>query len=218
MYLWRQLTEEQRAELLEIRRRNQRPWHGPPRHKSTDKKRFHLTAACYEHAHLICARHERMDAFSNALQAALSGAGKHTFAWCVLPNHYHAVVETWNLRETARLLGQFHGRTSFEWNRQDDARGRTCFHRVSDRAIRGDRHFWAAMNYIHHNPVHHGWVGTWADWPWSSAADYLSSVGREEALRVWREYPVGDYGKTWHSPETSATDHGEEEEGTSYSG
>lgn len=217
MYLWRQLTNEQRTELLEFRRRNQRPWHSPPRLKHTETKRFHLTAACFEHANLIGASVERIEAFSHTLQAVLAEACKQTFAWCVLPNHYHALVETWNLRETAKLLGQFHGRTSFEWNRQDDARGRTCFHRMSDRAIRGDRHFWATVNYIHHNPVHHGLVGTWSDWPWSSATDYLSSVGREEALRVWREYPVGDYGKTWDAPEATENDHGNTEEGTSYS-
>ncbi len=200
MYLWRQLNERQRAELLELRRRNQRPWHSPPRLRSTEKKRFHLAATCYEHADLIGANVERTEAFSQALQSALAEACKQIFAWCVLPNHYHALVETWNLRETTKLLGQFHGRTSFAWNGEDDARGRTCFHRVSDRAIRNDRHFWATVNYIHNNPVHHGLVEKWADWPWSSAGEFLLGVGRDEALRIWREYPVEDYGKKWDAP------------------
>ena len=204
MYLWRQLNDKQRAEVLELRRRNQRPWHSPPRLRSTEKKRFHLTATCYEHADLLGASVERIEAFSQALQTTLAEACKQTFAWCVLPNHYHVLVETWNLRETAKLLGLFHGRTSFAWNREDNARGRTSFHRVSDRAIRSDRHFWATVNYIHNNPVHHGLVEKWADWPWSSAGEFLSGVGREEALRIWHEYPVEDYGKTWDAPACSA--------------
>ena len=34
-------------------------------------------------------------------------------------------------------------------------------------------------------------------WPWSSAAEYLGQMGRAEAERVWKEYPIRDYGKKW---------------------
>jgi len=37
----------------------------------------------------------------------------------------------------------------------------------------------------------------WQDWPFSSAREYLAAVGRAEAERLWREYPVLDYGKGW---------------------
>lgn len=67
--------------------------------------------------------------------------------------------------------------------------------------MRSDRHFWATVNYVHHNPVHHGYVLLWTDWPWSSARDYLREVGREEAARAWQAYPVKDYGKGWDAPE-----------------
>jgi len=53
------------------------------------------------------------------------------------------------------------------------------------------------MNYIHNNPVHHGYVKRWQDWPWSRAADFLERVGHETAMKLWREYPPLDYGKTW---------------------
>ena len=75
MYLWRQLNDRQRAELLELRRRNQRPWHSPPRLRSTEKKRFHLTATCYEHAELIGTSIERIGAFSLQQRIALFGVG-----------------------------------------------------------------------------------------------------------------------------------------------
>ena len=53
------------------------------------------------------------------------------------------------------------------------------------------------MNYIHHNPVHHGYVEKWQDWIWSSAAKFLESAGRERAAQIWRDYPILDYGKGW---------------------
>lgn len=31
--------------------------------------------------------------------------------------------------------------------------------------------------------------------PWSSAADFIEPVGRETATKIWREYPILDYGK-----------------------
>jgi putative transposase len=71
------------------------------------------------------------------------------------------------------------------------------FHRAAERAMRSERHFWATVNYVHHNPVYHGYARLWTDWPWSSARDYLREVGREEAERIWCDYPVRDYGKGW---------------------
>jgi putative transposase len=145
-----------------------------------------------------------MKEFTQSLHATLEAATKSVFAWCVLPNHYHLLVETMNLRETTRLIGQFHGRTSFAWNNEDIARGRICFHGISDRRMRSDRHFWPTMNYIHNNPVHHGLVVTWTDWPWSSAHEFLAKVGREEAVRIWRDYPVLDYGTKWDAAGSTA--------------
>ena len=58
-------------------------------------------------------------------------------------------------------------------------------------------HFWASVNYIHHNPVHHGYVEKWQDWPWSNAADFIERVGHKTAAKIWREYPILDYGKKW---------------------
>lgn len=197
MYLWRKLTAKQREAVLAERKARLRPWHSPPRWSDDSKTLFHLSAACFEHAHFIGADTARTDDFTRDLLAALDDAAKRTFAWCVLTNHYHALVETHNLRETTKALGELHGRTSFAWNAADAQRGRKCFQRVSDRAIRGDRHFWATMNYIHHNPVRHGYVGKWTDWPWSSAHDFLACVGRDEALRIWRGFPVLDYGAKW---------------------
>ncbi|MGN6368813.1 MAG: hypothetical protein ACTHN5_11175 [Phycisphaerae bacterium] len=66
--------------------------------------------------------------------------------------------------------------------------------------MRSENHFWATMNYIHHNPVRHGYVERWQDWPWSSAGEYLRSIGEEEAKRIWNTFPLKDFGKGWDDP------------------
>jgi len=63
--------------------------------------------------------------------------------------------------------------------------------------MKSERHFLATLNYVHHNAVHHGYVERWQDWPWSSAREFLEQVGYERAERLWKEYPILDYGKKW---------------------
>jgi len=141
-----------------------------------------------------------MDAFARELLAVFATHARQTFAWCVLPNHYHALVEAPHILGLLRELGRFHGRTSHAWNGEENSRGRKVFFRAVERAMRSERHYWATLNYVHHNPVHHGYVERWADWPWSSAVEYLAQTEPEEAKRIWREYPLGDYGKGWDEP------------------
>lgn len=200
-YIWRQLTPKQRAEVLDFRKRNQRPWHSPPRRPSKDNTQFHITAACYEHRPHIGLDPERMEQFADALLAVFAAHASRTVAWCVLPNHYHALVETAEVNRLLWELGRLHGRSSHTWNGEEDVRGRQVFHSAVDRAIRSERHFWATLNYVHHNPVRHGYVALWTDWPWTSAPAFIREVGREEAERIWREYPVRDYGEGWDAPE-----------------
>jgi putative transposase len=138
-----------------------------------------------------------MDQFSRSWLEVIAAYSGRIVAWCVLPNHYHALVETENVLRLLWELGRFHGRTSHAWNTEEDVRGRKVFHRAVERFMRSDRHFWATVNYIHHNPVHHRYVEQWTDWPWSSAAEYLQEMGRDKAALIWREYPVRDYGKDW---------------------
>ena len=56
------------------------------------------------------------------------------------------------------------------------------------------------MNYVHHNPVRHGYAKLWLDWPFSSAQEFLAGMTRAEAERVWRDCPLEDYGKGWDEP------------------
>ena len=67
--------------------------------------------------------------------------------------------------------------------------------------MKSERHFWATVNYVLHNAVRHGYVERWQDWPYSSAAQYLAEVGREEVEHRWHQYPLLDYGADWDPPE-----------------
>jgi len=112
MYLWRKLTEGQRRELLAFRRSNRRPWHSPP-HRVSQNGRYLLTAACYEHRHFIGETPKRLADFSSRLLKTLEIDSEEIYAWCVLPNHYHALILTRKLPVLlVKLAGIMDGRLS----------------------------------------------------------------------------------------------------------
>ena len=199
MYNWRQMTEAQRAATLRLRKQLGQPWHGPPH--GFEKRWHHVSAACYDHCPIIGVTPERLAAFEKDLLCALAPVSEGVSAWCVLPNHYHLLLQCMNLPAVRKALGALHGRTSHEWNATDGAGGRTCWHRCLPKPVKSESHRWATLNYIHHNPVHHGYVKRWQEWPFSSAEQYLETVGREFAERIWSEHPLFDYGKGWDKPE-----------------
>jgi putative transposase len=199
MYLWRRLNKKQREELLEFRQFNDRPWHSP-QHQTSQNGRYLLTAACYEHCHIVGLNPKRLADFSEQLLKALEVDCEEVYAWCVLPNHYHAVILTRKLSPLLHIIGLLHGRTSFVWNGEENKRGRKVWFNCAETAMKSDRHFWATLNYVHHNPVHHGYVQQWQDWPFASSGAFLAQCGREEAERIWKTYPIREYGKDWDPP------------------
>jgi putative transposase len=160
-----------------------------------------MTAACFEHEPVIGTSPERMAAFERDLLSALQEQCPAVFAWTVLPNHYHALVENRNVKGLVRQLGKLHGRTSYDWNGEEDRRRRKVWFNVVETAMKSERRFWATMNYVLHNAVRHGYVERWTDWPYCSARSYLDSIGREEATRIWMQYPLLDYGNDWDPPD-----------------
>jgi putative transposase len=104
-YLWRQLNQKQRAELLAWRKGRGYPWHSPPHRPNFGHLRLLISASCYEHHHYIGRTPERMDNFSRELLTVFEAQGRHTFAWCVLPNYYHALIEAPDIKLLLRELG-----------------------------------------------------------------------------------------------------------------
>ena len=197
MYQWRKISETERDSLLKARQRAENPWHAPQHRAAMRTHEFHVCAACFEHRPIIGERAARMDDFAEALLKHCADQTVPVRAWCLLPDHYHLLVKTDAILGFLRSLGMLHGRSSFQWNREDSKRGRKVFYRAVEREIRSERHRFATLNYIHNNPVHHRHVEDWTQWRWSSLPAFLEEHGPDEVRRIWEAYPVRDYGKGW---------------------
>lgn len=191
------MSDEQRQAALEYRSLRRFPRHSPPHFDSDLDCQYLFNGACYEHSAIVGKSAERMAECEREILSICLKFCSAIYAWCFLPNHYHILLKTNRMKDLRTEIGLFNGRTSFTWNGEDDARGRKVWHNCFERKMRSERHYYATLNYVLHNPVHHGYVNRWDDWPWSNAKEYLENNGRENALKAWNEYPILDYGKKW---------------------
>ena len=182
--------------MLHWRKQLQRPLHSP-HHVDGGQCHYLITASCFEHKPHIGLSVNRMNEFASELLNVLHQHSLRVVAWVVLPNHYHALVSSKEVLPLLSTLGQLHGRSSFRWNGEEQIRGRKVWYNATETVMKSDAHYYASLNYVHHNPVKHRYVTKWTDWPWSSAAAYLAEAGREEAERLWKSYPIDVYGAGW---------------------
>ena len=197
MYDWRKMDVGEREKILVIRKGRKLPWHSPPHVEFAGEVSFIITAACFEHASIIGKMPERMVECEKDLLGICESLNAKIYAWCILPNHYHLLVRTEEIEKLRKEIGEFHGRSSRFWNREDERQGRKTWFNFFDRDMKSARHFWATLNYVNNNAVKHGYVDKWQDWTFSSARRYLEEFGEEKAAFIWRKYPVLDYGKDW---------------------
>lgn len=196
-YEYRKLSPEERKKVLEERKKQGYPLHAPPhpfRHEGT----YLITAANYEHKHLLNGAKRRTDFELLLLQSFLE-TGVDVVAWVILTNHYHLLLTVKKFATISNVLGYVHGSTSRQWNIEDGRTGkRKVWYRFSDRLIRNEKHFQRTFNYVHHNPVKHGLVEDVYAWRWSSLFLYEDEKGQDWLRENWKNYkPSSQFGKGW---------------------
>ena len=196
-YEYSKLSPEEGEELLRIRRERGYPLHAPP-HPYRDAGYYLITAANFEHVPIM-ASPERRTEFEMLLLSAMKQIQADTVCWVVLPNHYHVLVGIESLDSVSAALKQLHGVTSREWNLVDGQTGkRRVWYKFADQMMRNEKHLHQAFNYVHYNPVKHGFVADVYEWPWSSLSLYFENQGRDWLRARWKSMPPPpDFGKGW---------------------
>ncbi len=112
-----------------------------------------------------------------------------TYAWALMPNHFHLMVRIKEMQEIQEIRG-FKNPESLEkaphqyfsnlFNAYTKAINK-CFNRTGSlfehpfhrKSITNKNYFKHLVIYIHNNPVHHGFTEFAMDYPWSS---YLTCI------------------------------------------
>lgn len=114
----------------------------------------------------------RRDAIAELVEEALlhnDEAMYRLLAWCVMPNHVHALIETREGGSLATILQSWKSFTAHRANRLLDRQGTFWAREYHDRFVRDETHLRASIRYIEGNPVKAGWVARAEEWRWGSA-------------------------------------------------
>ncbi|MCP4140267.1 MAG: transposase [Chloroflexi bacterium] len=196
-YEYRNLSAKERKEVVEKRKKQGYPAHSPP-HPFREEGTYLITAANYEHQHIL-ENPTRRTAFEKLVLNNFQKIGAEIIAWVILTNHYHLLLNVDAFEIISDNLRYIHGSTSYQWNKEDKLTGkRKIWYRFSDRAIRNEKHLQRSLNYIHYNPVKHGLVEDVYAWKWSSLFLYEDEKGKAWLQENWKKYkPSSHFGKRW---------------------
>lgn len=95
------------------------------------------------------------------------------WAYCLMPNHYHAIVRTPepNLSQAIRYLNGVYAQ---RWNRRHGRVGHVFQGRFTSQVVDDESYLLVVSRYVVLNPVRAGFARTPAEWQWSS---YRATAG-----------------------------------------
>jgi len=102
-------------------------------------------------------------------------------AYCLLPNHYHLLVQTPNAN-LSRCMRHIDGVYTQRFNRGHGHDGPLFRGRYKSLLIEADAYLLQLVRYIHRNPLVAGLAQTLDEYPWSSHLGYLSRSTKWEWL------------------------------------
>jgi REP element-mobilizing transposase RayT len=136
--------------------------------------------------------------FLQTLGEACEKTGWHIHAWCLMPNHFHLVIETPQANLVAGmkwLLGTYTGR----FNRRHKLFGHLFSGRYKALIVdgSGSGYLKTVCDYVHLNPARAKLLlrpaQKLSSFPWSSLRFYLQSPGKRPAW-LWVERLLGEHG------------------------
>lgn len=110
-------------------------------------------------------------AVADLVQDALvhfDGQRYRLLAWCIMPNHVHAVVQPVAGNSLGGIVQSWKSFTAKAANRLLGREGPFWHKDYFDRYIRDEGHLARTVDYVENNPVKAGLITAAADWPWSS--------------------------------------------------
>jgi REP element-mobilizing transposase RayT len=89
-------------------------------------------------------------------------------AWCIMPNHVHAVVNPIEGNRLGAILHTWKSFSAKHANRKLERAGSFWHKDYFDRFIRDEGHLARTIEYVENNPAKAGLVSATTTWPWSS--------------------------------------------------
>lgn len=114
------------------------------------------------------------------------------YAWVILDNRYYLMIKSSSGKFFTKIFGNIHANYTLEMNRLENKKGRKIWQNWSQFCIKEKKDFWLYFNYIHYNPIKHGYAKRMEDYEFSSYKYWLSKKGADWINSVVKKYPVND--------------------------
>jgi putative transposase len=112
--------------------------------------------------------HKNYEILSRAIDSTKNRIRFDLIGWVVLPDHFHFLIDT-NGSDVSNIIQRI--KMSFGALYRDEhslGSGRIWQSRFWDHVIRNQKDYNHHLDYIHYNPVKHGYVRSPFDWEYSS--------------------------------------------------
>ena len=131
---------------------------------------YFVTNVTYDREPMLTANN---DLLWNAIYISKSRSGFELIAWVVLPDHFHLVIDPGEV-PISIVLQRIKMSFAAQYRKRHGLyRGRVWQNRFWDHVIRDQEDMNRHVDYIHLNPVKHGFVNNPADWRYSSFHEYV---------------------------------------------
>ena len=147
-------------------------WHHGPEHRFEEGQIYMITAATLYKKHYFFDG-MRLRSLQETTFEFVRESGWKIRSWSFFSNHYHLIAEApLGSLCLSRLVQGIHSKSAIALNRIDSQLGRTVWHEFWDRCLTFESSYYARLNYVNHNPVHHGLVSVASHYPFCSASFY----------------------------------------------
>ena len=119
--------------------------------------------------------------FINLLKDAIDLWDIRISAYCLMPNHYHLLIQT-PKGNLSRCMRHINGVYTQRFNRVHGYDGQLFRGRYKSIIVGGDSYLLQLVRYIHRNPRKAGITDRADEYPWSSHKGYLSSARKWDWL------------------------------------
>ena len=109
--------------------------------------------------------------------------------WVILSNHYHILVKLKDAFLLPQIIKKIHSKSAVLVNKLSKRTGRKIWYQYWDECVRDEKDFYAKLNYIHFNPVKHGYVEDPESYKFSSYNHYLKIEGINWLEDILKNFP-----------------------------
>jgi REP element-mobilizing transposase RayT len=111
-----------------------------------------------------------------------------TYAYCLLPNHFHILIKT-NTQDVSKHLRRLFQSFALSINKQENRTGSLFTKYFRRILIEDDEYLKYLVFYIHYNPEKHGLINNYKDYSYNSYRELLNNsktiLCREEVFKLF---------------------------------